>query len=515
MHLAFHWIPFFLLAVLSLNFIKKRKKKSNHEANDAIKKKLPPGPRKLPIIGNMHHLMGSLPHHALKNLAQKHGDLMHLQLGEISAVVASSPSMAKEILKTHDLALANRPEFLVGKIILYNYSSIVFAPYGDYWRQMRKICALELLSPQSVRSFGSIRHDEVLRLVSSIQEEVLMQSQHGINLTGKIFSYTSSMVCRAAFGRTFGQHREKLVELLKEVLSRASGFDISDLFPSWKILHHLSWIKPKLVEVHNKFDEILDSIIQEHVENPTGRNGEFGQEDLIDVLLRIKRSGELQFPITNTNIKAILIDIFVGGTETSATVVEWAMAELIRNPKVLAKAQAEIRETLLAEKRVIEEIDIQKLSYLKLVIKETLRLHSPVPLLVPRDCKEQCEIDGYIIPPKTRVMVNVWAIGRDPKYWNDPESFQPERFESNSIDFLGNDYRFIPFGAGRRMCPGMSFGLANVEVPLAHLLYYFDWKLPNNIKCTELDMTETHGVTIARKNHLFLVASMYESLGKL
>ncbi|CAI9118599.1 OLC1v1020191C1 [Oldenlandia corymbosa var. corymbosa] len=497
------WIPFFFFVLFSLNLVKNKWK-----TNKAIKKKLPAGPWKLPIIGNMHQLIGSLPHHALKNLAQKHGDLMHLQLGEISAIVASSPRMAKAILKTHDVAFADRPDFLVGKIIFYDNSDIAFSPFGDYWRQMRKIATLELLSNKSVRSFSSIRKDEILQLISSIREEALKPSKKPINLAQKTFSYTNSMVCRVAFGRVFGQHRDKVIKLMKEVLLRASGFDISDILPSWKILCHLSLMKPKLEELHDEFDEILETIIQKHLENPTGRNGEFGQEDLIDVLLRIQKSGDLQFPINNTNIKAVLLDMFTGGTTTSATVVEWAMAEMMRNPDVMAKAQREIRKALpRAEKRVIEEIDIQKLSYLKLVIKETLRLHSPVPLLVPRDCKEQCEIDGYIIPPKTRVMVNVWAIGRDPKYWNDPESFQPERFENNTIDILGTDFEYLPFGGGKRICPGISFGLANVEVPLANLLYHFNWKLPDNIESSGLDMAEAYGLAGTRKNSLLLIPS--------
>ncbi|CAI9118601.1 OLC1v1020192C1 [Oldenlandia corymbosa var. corymbosa] len=296
------WIPFCLVVVLGLNFMRKWIKGSNNE----VKKKLPPGPRKLPLIGNMHHLMGSLPHHALTKLAKKHGDLMHLQLGEISAIVVSSPRVAKTVLKSHDTAVSNRPDFLVGRIIFYDYSDLGFAPYGDYWRQLRKICTLELLSTKSVRSFASIRQDEVSKLVSSIREEALFeQRKQGTNLTRKVSSYTISMISRAAFGRAFERHQEKLAELMREVLFRMSGFDASDLFPSWKVLQHLSLMKPKLMELRSRADEILDVIIQDHVENPTGKNGEFGQEDLIDVLLRIKQGGgDYNFPLTNTNIKA-------------------------------------------------------------------------------------------------------------------------------------------------------------------------------------------------------------------
>ncbi|CAI9118605.1 OLC1v1020197C2 [Oldenlandia corymbosa var. corymbosa] len=479
-------------------------------------KKLPPGPWKLPIIGNLHQLMGSLPHHAITKLAQKHGDLMHLQLGEVSAIVASSPRTAKAILKTNDLAFADRLDCLVGEIIVDNSLDIAFAPYGEYWRQMRKICTSELLNNKMVRSLSSIRQDEALNLVSSIREEALLHPKQGINLTKKVSSYTSSMVCRAAFGRAFGRHyQDKLIEIQKEVLVLTSGFDVSDVFPSWKTLHHLSLMKPKLRRLRDRIDEIFDIVIQAHVKNPSGRNGEFGQEDLIDVLLRIKQTGgDLHFPLTNSSIRALILDIFLGGTESSTATVEWAMAELMRNPRIMAKAQCEIRKVLSPEQETIEEKDIQELSYLQLVIKETLRLHPPGPFLIPRNNREQCEIDGYIIPLKTRAIVNAWAIGRDPNYWDDPEIFKPERFENNPINFTGSDYEYLPFGGGRRMCPGISFGLANVEVPLAYLLYNFDWRLPEDVENIGFDMEETYGLTATKKNNLFLVASKYETLGK-
>ncbi|CAI9103604.1 OLC1v1002122C1 [Oldenlandia corymbosa var. corymbosa] len=502
-HLALiSWIPFSLVVIyLSLNLIQKRKKRSREV------KKQPPGPWKLPLIGNLHQMMGSLPHRVLHKLAQKHGDLMHLQLGEVSAIVVSSPRATKEFLKTHDVAFADRPSFTVGNIIFYNYSDIIFCPYSDYWRQMRKICTQELLSTKNVRSLGSIRQDEVLKLVSSIKQGVI------VNVTRKVCAYTSSMICRAVFGQTLGSHdRGALVQLLQEVITMSSGFDVYDVFPSWKILHRLMGNKPRLLELHDKIDEILDTIIQQHLDNPTGRNGEFGQEDLIDVLLRIKQSREFPLPITNTHIKAVILDMFGGGANTSATAVEWAMAEMIRNPDVLAKAQNEIRKALPPGNKILEETDIQQFSYLKLIIKETLRLHPPAPL-IPRESREPCEVDGYLIPPKTRVIFNIWANGRDPNYWNDAESFKPERFQNDSVDMLGGNYEFLPFGAGRRICPGLSFGLANLEVPLAYLVCYFDWKLPYDIKHDVLDMREAYGSTAVRKNNLCLVPYFHDFSG--
>ena len=185
------------------------------------------------------------------------------------------------------------------------------------------------------------------------------------------------------------------------------------------------------------------------------------------------------------------------------------MTEMMKNSRVREKAQAELRK-VFGEKKIIHESDIEQLTYLKLVIKETLRLHPPTPLLIPRECSEETIIAGYEIPVKTKVMINVWAICRDPKYWTDAERFVPERFEDSSIDFKGNNFEYLPFGAGRRICPGISFGLASIMLPLAQLLLYFNWELPNGMKPESIDMTERFGLAIGRKNDLCLIPFIYD-----
>ncbi|KAK4713025.1 hypothetical protein R3W88_018932 [Solanum pinnatisectum] len=470
-----------------------------------LKKKLPPGPWRLPIIGSVHHLTRGTPHRVLRNLSQKYGPIMYLQLGEVPTVVVSSPHMAKQILKTHDLAFASRSVTMLGKILCYNSTDIAFSPYGDYWRHMRKLTVLELLSAKMVKSFSSIRHNELSNLLSSIDSMV----GSPINLSEKLFWFMNASTCRSTFGKAC-KNQNELVTLIQQAMSLSGGFELADLFPSKTFLHGISGMESKLMKARNKVDILLDNIINVHRENHTNGkncNGESGTEDLIDVFLRVMESGEFQFPLTNDNIKAVILDMFVAGSETSSSTVIWALLEMMKSPSVMAKAQVEVREVFKGKDTCNDDIELEKLNYLKLVIKETLRLHPPTPLLVPRECREETEIDGFTIPLKSKVMVNVWAIGRDPKSWENPECFVPERFENSSIEFTGNYFQLLPFGAGRRMCPGIHFGIALVTLPLAYLLYKFDWKLPEGIHVRDLDMTESNGITARRENDLYLIGT--------
>ncbi|KAG4161744.1 hypothetical protein ERO13_D01G075148v2 [Gossypium hirsutum] len=427
-------------------------------------KNLPPAPWKLPLVGHLHLLMFSLPHHRLTELAKRHGSLMHLQLGELSHIVVSSPEAAKEVMKTHDINFATRPYLLVAEIIGYNFSDIGFAPYGDTWRQLRKVCTLELL-----------------RLEINLGE-MLCNSSYNITL-------------RTAFAARCKQH-DAFISIARNLVEAAGGFSITDLFPSIKLLPMISGMRAKLERWHQDLDAMLESIIEEH----RARNANTKDSDDDD--------GGLEFPLRTENIKAVILDMLIAGTETSSTAVEWAMSEMIKNPRILEKAQAEVRQ-VYDRTGDVNEADLHELKYLKLVMKETLRLHPPVPLLLPRESRERCEINGYAIPAKTKVIVNAWAIGRDSNYWNEAERFYPERFIDSSVDYKGTNFEFIPFGAGRRICPGMSYGMAVVELSLAQLLYHFDWKLPNGMKNEDLDMTEIFGATAGRKRDLRLIPIPY------
>ncbi|KAL6140029.1 hypothetical protein ACLB2K_058330 [Fragaria x ananassa] len=448
----------FLLLVILLQKVGKRCQNNNSTASN-----LPPGPWKLPIIGNIHQLIGALPHRGLRDLAKQHGPLMHLKLGEVSTVVVSSARFAKE----------------------------------------------ELLSAKRVQSYRPIREKEVLNLIKWIGS----RAGSPINLTQKVASSIYSITVQAAFGNQC-KDQEDFIYVMRQVTKEGSGFNVADVFPSYKLLHVISGVQPKLEMLQKQTDRILENIIKEHTQaTATAKSDEAEvQEDLVDVLLKfnIDHCGGRELSLTTDNIKAVILDVFIGGSESSAATVDWTMSEMIKNPRIMKKAQDEVREVFNRTQQV-NETSIREMKYLKLVIQEALRLHPPGPLLLPRECGERCEIDGYEIPVKTKVIVNAWAIGRDPNYWSEPETFNPERFLDISIDYQGTNFDYIPFGAGRRICPGILYGLANVELPVAMLLYHFDWKLPNGMKNEDLDMTEDFGMVAHRKQDLHLIPTLVSS----
>ncbi|CAN1151402.1 Desmethyl-deoxy-podophyllotoxin synthase [Linum perenne] len=464
---------------------------------------LPPGPRKLPIIGNLHQLMGkSLPHHRLAELATQYGPLMYLKLGETRNVVVSSPEVAREFLKTHDLNFATRPYLPSAAIIFYNARDIAFGAYGDYWRQMRKICTLELLSGHRVRLLRPVREEEISRLVKSIQRQSQTRQLQPINLSRLLISLGNTITSRAAFGKV-RKLEEAFLPVLNKIVKVLGGLSIGDIFPSNRLLRIVSGTERQVMKLHREADEILEGIIHEHIQRR--RDEDDHEEDIVDVLL--------SFTENHVEIKVVILLIRTyssGGSDSSSTTVEWAMSELMKNPSVMKKAQKEVRQVFDKRGHIVDEAGLDELHYLPLIIKETFRLHPTAPLLIPRECRETIVIDGYLIPAKTRVHINAWAIGRDPRHWTDPDEFIPERFIDSSVDYKGHDFQLIPFGAGRRVCPGMQYGLAVVELLLANLLYHFDWKLSDDeMKPRDLDMDEEFGAGVTRKNNLFLISVTY------
>ncbi|PWA72875.1 cytochrome P450 [Artemisia annua] len=465
------------------------------------KSKLPPGPRGLPIIGNLHQLNTSHLSDHLWQLSKRYGPLMSLRLGCVQTLIVSSAQMAKEVLKTNDVIFCSRPVFTGQEKITYGYKGLVLTPYNDYWREMRKICTLHLFSSRRVQSFRSDREEEVFLMINRIKSQITTSSREVVvNLNETIMTLTSTIICRMAYGKRQGQEMSRFHELLLECQAVLVNFYFRDHFPLMGWLDYLNGTMARLNKNFNEMDAFYQEIVDEHL-NP---NRTKMQDDIVDILLQLKKDESCSTSITFNHIKAILMDIFLAGTETAASSVVWAMTMLIKNPKALIRAQNEVK-SLVGNKGKVYEDDLEKLDYLKAVIKETLRLYPVAPLLVPRETIDECALNGYEIPKKTLVYVNVWAIGRDPEFWEKPEDFEPERFMGSSIDYKGSDFEFIPFGSGRRGCPGMSLGATTIELILSNLLYTFEWKLPNGTTRDDIDTLTTPGLVLHKKNALCLV----------
>ncbi|KAK7261024.1 hypothetical protein RIF29_27327 [Crotalaria pallida] len=492
---TFYLSLFFLITILFLFKLSRRR----------IKLNLPPSPPKLPIIGHLH-LLGSLPHHSLKKLSQKYGDMMLLQLGHMQnpTLVVSSADVAMQIMKNHDLAFSNRPQFTSQKILLYGCNDVGFGLYGESWRNKRKILVLQLLSAKRVQSFGQIREEEVEEMVKKLRE-VSMSDACSVNLSEMFMSTTNNIVCKCALGRKFSTGDDnKVKELARKVMIQLVAFTVRDYFPWLGWVDVLAGKIQKYKATFREMDTLLDHVIQEH--KKVKREGDYysNKKDFVDILLQLQEDGELDFELTNNDVKPLLMDMFVGGTDTAATVLEWAFTELMKNPIIMKKAQEEVRR-VVGKKTKVEENDVNQMLYLKCIIKETLRLHVPAPLMPPRETISSVKLNGYEIPAKTMVYFNAWAIHSDPKLWENPEEFLPERFENNDVDFKGKHLQFIPFGFGRRGCPGIIFGITTVEYVLASLLYWFDWMLPETYKSAQdIDMSQVFGLVNSKKEPLYL-----------
>ncbi|XP_015641770.1 dolabradiene monooxygenase [Oryza sativa Japonica Group] len=471
--------------------------------------RLPPGPWQLPVIGSLHHLAGKLPHRAMRDLARRHGPVMMLRLGEVPTLVVSSRDAAREVMRAHDAAFASRPLSATVRVLTSGGRGIIFAPYGGSWRQLRKIAVTELLTARRVASFRAIREEEVAAMLRAVAAAAA--AGRAVELRAALSALVAETTVRAVIGDRC-KDRDVFLRKLQRTIELSAGFNPADLWPSSRLAGRLGGAVREAEECHDTVYGILDGIIQEHMERTSSGScgagdGDGDGEDLLDVLLRIQKEGGLEFPVDMLAIKQVIFDIFGAGSETSATTLEWVMAELIRNPKAMRKATAEVRRAFAADGVVLESA-LGKLHYMHLVIRETFRLHTPLPLLLPRECREPCRVLGYDVPRGTQVLVNVWAIGRDERYWpgGSPEEFRPERFEDGeaaaAVDFRGADFELLPFGAGRRMCPGLAFGLANVELALASLLFHFDWEAPDVADPAEFDMTEGFGITARRKADL-------------
>ncbi|KAL2321748.1 hypothetical protein Fmac_026127 [Flemingia macrophylla] len=486
----------FLSVALAVVFKITRRSKSN----------APPSPPKLPFIGNLHQL-GTLPHRSLQALSRNYGPLLLLHMGQVPTLLVSSAHVAADIVKAHDVVFSDRPHTTAAGVFFYGYKDLAFCNYGHEWRQKRKICVLELLSAKSVRSVQLIRVEEVTEMICSIREASASGRPY-VDLSELLIALSNNVMCRCVLGQKYDapDGSRSFGEVGRKLSNQLTAFCVGDFFPS------LGWVDVLTGRIRmfkttlSSIDVFFDQVIAEHkTKMKKGEvEGQSGKKDFLDILLQLEEAGMLGFDLSQDSLKALLVDIFIGASDTSSTTMEWAMAELIKNPNTMEKVQEEVRR-VVGNKAEVDENDVKQMNYLKCVVKETLRLHPPVPLLLPRETTSAVKLRGYDIPAKTRVMLNAWAIQRDPEFWDKPDEFLPERFQDSEVDFNGKYFEFIPFGVGRRGCPGMTFGITLTEYVLASLLYWFDWKLPKTDAPVQgIDMGEKYGITVNKKVPLLL-----------
>ncbi|KAH6784392.1 hypothetical protein C2S52_009351 [Perilla frutescens var. hirtella] len=485
--MAWFWAALSLILFLSL--LQQLPKKRN----------LPPGPIALPIIGHLH-LLGKNLHHEFHRLARKHGPIIFLHLGTVPAVVVSSAAGAELVLKTHDLVFSGRPHHQASKHLGYDRRNILFAPYGAYWRNMRKLCTLKLLNSQKVNEFRPIRKAELGEMVGSLRRAV--EKREIVDVSAAVAGVIGDMICLMVFGRKFVDRdldEKGFKSVIDETMNLAALPNLGDFFPLMAALD-LQGLNRRMKELSVIFDGFLERIIDDHLQKKqeTKQN-----QDFVDTMLAVMESGEAEFEFDRRHVKAVLLDMLIGGMDTSASTVEWAISELIRHPKVMKKLQKEL-EQVVGMDQMVDESHLHKLNYLDLVVKETLRLHPPGPLLIHVP-SEDCKLNQFHVPKGSWIFVNVWSIGRDPNMWQDPQEFVPERFVGGDVDFLGQHFQYIPFGSGRRSCPGMQLGLILVRLVLAQLVHCFDWELPHAMLPADLDMAEHFGVVTTRDKHLMAI----------
>ncbi|KAL2321218.1 hypothetical protein Fmac_030187 [Flemingia macrophylla] len=438
---------------------------------------------------------------------------MSIKLGQVPAIVVSSPEAAELFLKTHDTVFASRPKTEVSERMTYGRKGLVYSEYGPYWRNVRKLCTIQLLSASKVDMFAPLRREELGVLIKSLEKSAA--SGDVVNVSEQVREVMSNIVYKMVLGRS-KDDRFDINGLIHQTMHLVGVFNMADYVP-WLGFFDFQGLKGKIMKTSKAFDQMFEQIIKDH-EYPSGGDQKSGHsKDFVDILLSIMHQPvnlhEQESGIDKTNIKAIILDMISAAFDTSSVLIEWAMSELLKHPMVMKRLQEELNNEV-GKNRQVHESDLAKLPFLNMVVKETLRLYPVGPLLVPRESLEDITINGYFIKKKSRILVNVWAIGRDPKVWSDnAERFYPERFENNNIDIRGHDFQLLPFGSGRRGCPGIQLGLATVGLVLAQLVHCFNWELPFGMSPDDLDMTEEFGLSIPRNKPLLAIPT-YRLLNK-
>ncbi|KAL8192409.1 hypothetical protein R6Q57_027594 [Mikania cordata] len=468
--------------------------------------RLPPGPFPLPIIGNLLHISDK-PHHSLATLANRYGPLMSLKLGSRTTIVVSSPDMAKEFFQKHDQSFSGRPSLHLTKVANHVKHSILWLPAGDQWRRLRRICKEYLFSSQRLDASECLRQEKVKELIEHVHS--CTTSEKTVNIGGVTFTTILNIFTNFIFSMDLAEYdsmsSQEFKNDVRAVLEISGKPNMAELFPFLEpfdpqgIIRHGSFYVKNILAV---FDRIIDQRMQTRSSSGSSSLASTNN-DVLDSLLNLNKKDEFEFD--RNDIRHLFFALFVAGIDTTSATLEWAMTELIHNPEKLKIARSEINKVMKDKTNIIQESDISQLPYLQAIIKETLRLHPPAPFLIPHQSIQDVEVQGFLVPKDAQILCNVWAMGRDPKVWPHPETFMPERFLEVKIDYKGQDFELIPFGAGRRICPGLNVAHRMLHTMLASLIHKFDWKLEGNMKPEDLNREDKFGVIMQSKVPLKLI----------
>lgn len=473
-----------LTIIQALHTIAKRSK--------SIPKKLPPGPKPFPIIGNLLEL-GDKPHKSLAKLAMTNGPLMSLKLGQITTVVISSATMAKEVLQTHDQLLSNRSIPDAIRAHKQHEFGLPWIPVSSRWRNIRKICNSQLFAHKILDANQNLRHKKVQELLADVHKSCL--TNDAVDIGRAAFKTTlnllSNTICSVDLADPNSDMAREFKELVWNIMEEVGKPNLADYFPVLRKVDPQG-IRRRMTIYFGNMIELFDSLINKRLLARKVPDS-IRNIDMLDTLLDISEESTGEFD--KTQIERLFLDLFIAGNDTTSATLEWTMAELIHNPEVLSKAKEELNQ-IIGKGNPVEESDIARLPYLQAIVKETFRLHPTVPLLLPRKAEADVEIQGFTVPKGAQVLVNAWAIGRDSSIWENPNSFKPERFMGSEIDVKGRNFELIPFGAGRRICPGLPLAIRMLHLMLGSLIHTFDWKLEDGFKPEDMSMEDKFGLTL-------------------
>ncbi|XP_062024785.1 cytochrome P450 CYP82J17-like [Rosa rugosa] len=465
----------------------------------------------LPIIGHLHQLGGRNPlFRTLSTMADKYGPIFTIWIGKNRTLVINNYEAVKECFTTNDRLFATRPLSAHGKYLGYDFAAFGFSPYGTYWRDMRKLVVIELLSNRRLETLKHVQVSEVDAFVKglySVWKNKGHDGQSKVVISEWTEHLTLNVITRVIAGkRYFGKESDELDEeekrigkLIKDFMYVSGNPVVTEVigFPKW--MDFKGQLKT-MENIGSQLDSLMTSWVEEHHTKKQKSDSSNQQQDFINVLLSEIQDSSMLGHTRDTIIKATALNLILAGSESISISLTWTVSLLLNNRDTLKLAQEELNRTV-GRHRWVEDTDIKNLVYLQAIVKETLRLYPPAPLSVPHEAMEDCKVGGFHIPKGTRLFVNLWKLHRNPSVWPDPEVFSPERFLTSQagVDASGQHFEFIPFGSGRRVCPGITFAFQVIHLTLARLIQGFELATPLD---KAVDMTEGLGITLPRATPL-------------